>query len=49
VSDANEVEPDTAHEEEEDEPHGTLAMMVLFGLLIIAMWVWMYLTLLERG
>ncbi|HUW03928.1 MAG TPA: hypothetical protein VMW08_16360 [Acidimicrobiales bacterium] len=51
MTDSTDVEPEASHDDEgeEEQPHGTIAMMVLFGLLIIAMWVWMYVTLLERS
>lgn len=43
-------EPSVAHESEEDhEPRGTIVMMALLLLIIIAMWVWTYAVLLERG
>ncbi len=40
---------DGPEHEAEDEPRGTLLLMVLFLLGIAATFVWMYLTLLERS
>lgn len=42
------VEEDTEDVEHED-PKGTMVLLLLFLLLIAAMWVWTYYTLIERG
>jgi hypothetical protein len=35
--------------DEHEDPKGTIVLMLLFLLLIAAMWIWAYYTLIERG
>lgn len=49
---ANNAEPevvrDVAHEEE-PEPRGTLAVLLVYMALLIAFWGWTFILLLQRG
>lgn len=38
-----------AEADQETHPRGTFFLMLLFLLMIAAMWIWMYITLLQRG
>ncbi len=49
MTEADASDPATHDAHDEDQPRGTFVLMLLFILLIAAMFAWMYITLLERS
>lgn len=43
------AEHDSEHNEEQFHPRGTAAIMVLFFITIVALWGYVYLTMLNQG